>query len=423
MMNRRYLSLFVLTSFLLGSDLRAEEIKESFLDSGVTRKVGGYRPERAEMDKSDEIAKIWPDDLSLPKYGLIEIGEKKWAFVLDEPEMGEPKLYLDSNGDGDLTNDPETRWVTTERDGLRRSSGSGVIDLGNNHVGAINFYRFDPNDKTRATLKNTLMFYSDYGFQYSFWLDGKEFNTFVAGLPTEKLRLPVDRDGNGRMSSNFESVVIGEPFNFTGTTYQFELEDGSLKLIESSEELEQLPLPPDLRIGKKALSFTATTMEGDEIDFPKSFAGKIVMLDFWATWCGPCIRELPNVKEAYANCHDHGFEILGISFDRANRDENVREFLAKNEMPWPQVYEGKYWDCVIGDMHDVSSIPFAMLIDCDSGEILANTRQLRGKGLSAFIMEKLEAKLGPLAVQEAEEADEPAPLAEASEEAKEDSQE
>jgi thiol-disulfide isomerase/thioredoxin len=118
------------------------------------------------------------------------------------------------------------------------------------------------------------------------------------------------------------------------------------------------------------------------------------MLDFWATWCGPCIGEIPNMKVAYEEWHDEGFEILGISFDQENMEEKINEFLKEKEMPWPQIYEGKTWDTTLGKMHDVSGIPFVLLVDGDSGKILATARELRGEKLSAFIGEQIKKKNG-----------------------------
>ena len=153
-----------------------------------------------------------------------------------------------------------------------------------------------------------------------------------------------------------------------------------------------MPPPPDLRLGKQSLRFAAKTTEGEELQFPSSYAGKVVMLDFWATWCGPCIGEIPHMKEAYAEWHDKGFEILGINFDSENMEEKLADFLKDKELPWAQIYEGKGWETTIGQMHDVSGIPFVLLVDGDSGEILGTSSELRGPGLTKFIGQAIEKK-------------------------------
>ncbi|MEZ6094149.1 MAG: TlpA disulfide reductase family protein [Pirellulaceae bacterium] len=369
-----------------------EAVKETFSPSGIVAKMGGYRPIRAEMDQQEDIVSKAPADLANPKYGYIEQGDKKWAFILDEPEEGEAKLYVDTNGDGDLTNDPESSWKSEDRDGLTFYSGETKIQLAEGKVGAVNAYRFDPTDSRREQLKNTLLYYFDFGTEYTVRLDEQEFDFAAAGMLSNGDAVSVDRDGNGKLSRNYERIELGKPFNFTGTTYLLSADDGTLTLAKADEELPQAPMPPDLSIGKPALNFSAQTIDGETVNFPGDYKGKIVMVDFWATWCGPCVGEIPNMKEAYADWHDQGFEILGISFDQEDMTEKLQEYRKDKELPWPQIYEGKGWNTSLGNQHDVSAIPFVMLVDGDSGEILALSRQLRGKGLTKAIKKQLIVK-------------------------------
>lgn len=368
-----------------------DAVKAEFVPSGITARVGGYSPVRSEMSDDASGVKVAPEGLKKPMYGQVTFGDQSWSYILDEPE-GEPaKLFVDSNGDGDFTNDPAAEWTAETRGELTMHSGGFEIqmELGKARVNA---YRFDPTDPRRAQLKNTVLYYGDFGYNYKLEMDGQSFSTFTAGVPTERTRFWIDRDSNGQRSNNYEVVQIGVPFNFTGTTYELQLDGSTLLQVKAAEAIAQAPMPPDLTLGKTALSFTATNLDGQEIKFPESYRGKVVMLDFWATWCGPCIAELPNMKQAYQDWHGQGFEILGVSFDQENMEEKLREFMSENEMPWAQIYEGKGWQTTLGTMHDVSGIPFVLLVDGDTGAIIGTSRELRGPGLSDFVGKALEAK-------------------------------
>ncbi len=378
---------------ILVAGLLADGVSMEFVANGATARLGGYRPLRAEMDGTAEAVKVAPEGVTAPKYGTLTIGDKSWLFILDEPEGQPSRLFVDTNADGDFSNDAATVWNAAAQGNLTMYRGEAQVDLGDNKVGTLGVYRFDPNDQRRAQFKNSLFYYTDFGYDVKMELDGTSVSTFVAGLPTPDSALWIDRDGNGRRSAKREMVAVGKPFNFTGTTYVLNLADNRLTLDTAAEPLPMTPLPPDLNLGKSALDFTATALAGHSIEFPKSYAGRLVMLDFWATWCGPCIAELPNLRKAYEDWHHLGFEVLGISFDDTEMAEKLATFTAQNNMPWPQIYEGKGWNTTLGELYDVSGIPFVLLVDGDSGEILGTSTELRGPGLSDFIGAALQKKV------------------------------
>src|SRR5262245_57288602 len=90
--------------------LESDNLSMKFVPSSVTAKVGSYRPIRAEMNGTAELVKKAPEGIVSPKYGELKLGDKAWAFILDEHEGKPQRLFIDSNADGDLTNDPETKW-------------------------------------------------------------------------------------------------------------------------------------------------------------------------------------------------------------------------------------------------------------------------------------------------------------------------
>jgi thiol-disulfide isomerase/thioredoxin len=110
----------------------------------------------------------------------------------------------------------------------------------------------------------------------------------------------------------------------------------------------------------KPLAIKFTAVDGREVDLAK-MKDKVVLVDFWATWCGPCVAELPNVKAAYEKLHPKGFEIVGISFDQSK--EKLENFVEKEKMPWPQYFDGEGWHTKIGQEFGINSIPAMWLVD------------------------------------------------------------
>jgi thiol-disulfide isomerase/thioredoxin len=120
-----------------------------------------------------------------------------------------------------------------------------------------------------------------------------------------------------------------------------------------------------------------------------NYKGKVVMIDFWATWCGPCVGEVPNVADVYQKYHDKGFEIIGVSLDREGDKGRLTTFIKEHHMPWRQFYDGKYWQNELAVKYGVHSIPATYLLD-GSGKIIA--KNARGDTLEPAVKKALGIK-------------------------------
>ncbi|HEX4138730.1 MAG TPA: TlpA disulfide reductase family protein [Candidatus Methylacidiphilales bacterium] len=115
-----------------------------------------------------------------------------------------------------------------------------------------------------------------------------------------------------------------------------------------------------------------TAVDGTPVDLAQ-MRGKVVLVDFWATWCPPCRDEVPNVVAAYRKYHDKGFEILGVSLD--GDKQALLAFTAQNGMTWPQDFDGKGWDNAVAVANGIRAIPAMWLIGKDGKLITKNARE------------------------------------------------
>jgi thiol-disulfide isomerase/thioredoxin len=145
--------------------------------------------------------------------------------------------------------------------------------------------------------------------------------------------------------------------------------------------------------GQKAPAFQAQALSGRTIKFPKDYKGKVVLLDFWATWCRPCREELPNVVAAYQKYHPSGFEIVSVSLDLPRKGPDLLQFLKEHGMTWPQVYDGAAAKTPVAVEYGVHGIPCPVLVDGDTGTVLAVGAEALGHRLTRVLETALATKI------------------------------
>jgi thiol-disulfide isomerase/thioredoxin len=139
----------------------------------------------------------------------------------------------------------------------------------------------------------------------------------------------------------------------------------------------------ELAVGKQFPDFQEKDLEGKPLSIA-NYKGKVVLVDFWATWCGPCVAELPHVLETYKKHHAEGFEIVGISLD-SERDK-LTSFIKEKGMDWSQYFDGQGWQNKLAQEYGVNSIPATYLLD-RTGKIIG--RDLRGEALEQAVAKAL----------------------------------
>jgi len=396
-------------------------------DSGVALQDLAFQPEsisslvRTGMRRVDLVS-ARPAHVKAPPAGAAT-GWASWSFgpkdatttitVALQEESGVLKhVWADVNGDADLTNDPEVAFQPVRTATNDIMYHWGLLKTANKslHSGPVQlkFVRYGSSEAQRRRMPaDQLVVSADYGLignvmvgtqpYRALIVDGEASGDFTHPRQGARNQIFVDGNLNGRFDDQ-ERFEIGDTMNAGDTAFvveQVSANGREVRLAAANKQAPRIRAPEGSAIGGggMARSFVAKAMDGVDVKFPQDFKGKLVLLDFWATWCGPCKREVPHLVKAYKKYHEHGFDILGVSSDRSNDGQKLRDYCRQNDMPWRQIFPGGR---KIGGLWNISAIPRMFLVDGDTGEIVASGTALRNGsiGLDKIVAAAIEKKFG-----------------------------
>lgn len=329
-----------------------------------------------------------PAPILVDSTGIDEEGN--FEFKLYTPKMGFYRIKLGQQNFAMLILDSTDKVKIT----------GSAKDLGNTY-------------KVEGSPESTLfMAYNDQYKNYVFQIDSLKnaFQSVMQSLKMDSLKmdslsnlyrppfesimgryhreLSATIDKNPNMYSSLIWIEQLEPEKYLGI-YQ-KLDQNLTKKFPNDKYIkamhERLEMEMKTLVGQVAPDIDLPTPEGKSVTL-SSLKGRVVLVDFWASWCGPCKREMPNVVNVYKKFKNKGFEIYGVSLDR-DRDQWLNE-VKKQGMTWIQVSDLKFWESYPVKAYGIEGIPFTVLLDKE-GKILA--KNLRGLALEKAVENALAGK-------------------------------
>lgn len=220
-------------------------------------------------------------------------------------------------------------------------------------------------------------------------VEGSELHSLYVDYKSQR-NVEIDSFIRQHPSSLVSAYALYRDYSYRLTPEQIrsniDLLDPSLRNTPYVETLEELiPTLEEVAVGNKAPNFTATDTEGNSVELADHIGkSKYVFLDFWASWCGPCRRENPNIVRAYEEYKDKGFDIFAVSLDHSK--VGWLAAIEKDKLTWTNVTDLKHWDSEPAKLYGVRAIPSNFLID-ENGVIVA--KNLKGEDLHSTLNDLL----------------------------------
>ncbi len=295
-------------------------------------------------------------------------------------------VIIDSNNDEDFTNDPVLSYFAVPSDAIPewiniQSQESVESDAEVEYYDGKEIQTAEIPIRLSKIIRNDTQYYNYTIHSVKIGkatIDGTAYRVVLSSLVPMidydvGASIEIDSDQNSKFDRNDFSARLYQPFSFNGMTYDLaEIDPMGNYIILNKTDV------PVVELGHPAPDFTSVTIDSVEFQLSGN-QGKYILLDFWGSWCGPCLGELPTLKEAYAQFRGETFEI--VSIDVGEPLSRMLPFIEENELNWTHIWEK---NAEIQRLYQVSGVPSPFLIN-PNGIIVAEGIELRGDNLIATL--------------------------------------
>jgi peroxiredoxin len=339
-------------------------------------------------------------------YGELEfLGSVRFllAIVLTEDDGGKATLYLDANRNGDFSDDDPASYEGTGTSGTAARMSFEIPRLNGEaepyRVWLWTSFDLGPPISSSATPPGFNYYASCHkaGTLVLHTSEGEEEISVAVSDPEHDGRYAIDRvnvdwNDNGT-DEDADWFPLGETFFYRGIVLTFsdiapyadavtfELSEAEVCPAGAFDVEADLALEPI--VGNPPPELDVEDIDGELVSL-EDYADRVLLIDFWATWCSPCLSELPNVKDTYEQYHDQGFDIVGVSLDSSVA--TLRTFLEENEITWRQICDEQSWSGTLVERYRVDGIPTMILVGRDG---LIKSLYARGSRLGELVAEEL----------------------------------